>query len=117
MYVGRDSSHRESLVSHTNAEEKKPKLAKDSKLGLTLDVLGRIVATYIASALAFIGGGALLGVDVLVAASLGGLLATFKVIEKLALAYIADGKIDREEVNTIFSNVVRLKNAEELGKK
>jgi hypothetical protein len=100
------------------ATEKNPsRFAKDSKIGLTLDVLGRIVATYIASALAFIGGGAILGVDVYLSAALGGLLATFKVIEKLALAYIADGKIDRDEVNTIFSNVVRLKNAEELGKK
>jgi|TARA_R110000782_G_scaffold155051_4_gene247337 hypothetical protein len=102
----------------TTSPDKTPrKFAKDSKIGLTLDVLGRIIATYVASALAFIGGGALLGVDVLVAASLGGLLATFKVIEKLALAYIADGKIDRSEIDTIFSDVVRLKNAQELGKK
>ena len=98
-------------------KKKTRKLGKDSKLGLTLDIMGRIIATYIASALAFIGGGAILGVDVFLSAALGGLMATFKVIEKLALAYIEDGVIDRDEVNSVFSQVVRLKNAEEMAGK
>lgn len=90
---------------------------KDSKLGLTLDVIGRIIATYVASALAFIGGGAIIGVDVWMSAALGGLIAIFKVIEKLALAYVEDGVLDRKEVNQIFSQVVRLKEAQEETKK
>jgi hypothetical protein len=46
-------------------------------------------------------------------AALGGLLAVAKVVEKLALAFLEDGKIDKDEVNMIFSQVVRLKEAGE----
>lgn len=46
-------------------------------------------------------------------AALGGLLAVARVIEKLSLAFLEDGKIDRKEVNMIFSQVVRLKEAGE----
>jgi hypothetical protein len=46
-------------------------------------------------------------------AALGGLLAVAKVIEKLALAFLEDGKIDQKEINMIFSQVVRLKEAGE----
>lgn len=101
----------------TQKKRKKRGLGKDSKLGLILDVIGRIIATYIASALAFIGGGALIGVDVWMSAALGGLIAIFKVIEKLALAYVEDGVLDRDEVNMIFSQVVKLKEAQENAKK
>ena len=101
----------------TQKKRKRRKLKKDSKLGLILDVIGRIIATYIASALAFIGGGALIGVDVWMSAALGGLIAIFKVIEKLALAYVEDGVLDRDEVNMIFSQVVKLKEAQENAKK
>ena len=101
----------------TQKKRKKRGLGKDSKLGLILDVIGRIIATYIASALAFIGGGALIGVDVWMSAALGGLIAIFKVIEKLALAYVEDGVLDRDEVNMIFSQVVKLKEAQEDAKK
>lgn len=88
------------------------------KLKLTLDISYRVIATFVASALGVIGAGSIVGLDVWMSASLGGLLAVAKVIEKLALAFLEDGKIDQEEVNAIFSQVVRLKNAEELeGKK
>ena len=84
------------------------------KLKLTLDISYRVVATFIASALSVIGAGSIIGIDVWLSASLGGLLAVAKVVEKLALAFLEDGKIDQDEVNAIFSQVVRLKNAEEL---
>ena len=61
-----------------------------------------------------IGAGSIIGIDVWLSAALGGLLAVAKVVEKLALAFLEDGKIDQDEVNAIFSQVVRLKNAEEL---
>jgi hypothetical protein len=86
---------------------------KNSKVGLTLDISFRIVATFIASALGVIGAGSIVGLDVWMSASLGGLLAVAKVVEKLALAFLEDGKIDRKEVNMIFSQVVRLKEAGE----
>ena len=91
---------------------KKP-AAKNSKAGLTLDISYRIVATFIASALGVIGAGSIIGLDVWLSAAFGGLLAVAKVIEKLALAFLEDGKIDRKEVNMIFSQVVRLKEAGE----
>ena len=89
------------------------KLNKNSKLGLSLDIIVRILATFVASALGVIGAGSIIGIDVWMSAALGGLLAVAKVIEKLALALLEDGKIDRKEVNMIFSQVVRLKEAGE----
>ena len=93
-----------------NTKIKKP-AAKNSKAGLTLDISYRIIATFIASALGVIGAGSIIGLDVWLSAAFGGLLAVAKVIEKLALAFLEDGKIDRKEVNMIFSQVVRLKEA------
>lgn len=85
----------------------------NSKFLLTIDIFWRIIATFIASALAVIGAGSIIGIDVWMSAALGGLLAVAKVIEKLALAFLEDGKITRSEVNMIFSQVVRLKEAGE----
>ena len=90
---------------------------KSNSIRLTVDIFWRIVATFIASALGVIGAGAIIGVDVWLSAALGGLLAVARVIEKLALAFLEDGKIDRNEVNTIFSQVVRLKDQEEVQEK
>jgi hypothetical protein len=91
----------------------KKRLKNNSKIGLSFDILVRIAATFVASALGVIGAGSLIGIDVWLSAAFGGLLAVAKVIEKLALALLADGKIDRDEVNMIFSQVVRLKEAGE----
>lgn len=91
----------------------KPKPKANSKVRLTLDIFWRIVATFIASALAVIGAGSIIGIDVWLSAALGGLLAVAKVVEKLALAFLEDGKITRSEINMIFSQVVRLKEAGE----
>jgi hypothetical protein len=99
-----------------SSTKSKPK-SKTKKAKLTLDISYRVIATFIASALSVIGAGSIIGIDVRLSASLGGLLAVAKVVEKLALAFLEDGKIDQEEVNAIFSQVVRLKNAEELGDK
>ena len=95
----------------------KAKVKKSRKFKLTLDISYRIIATFIASALAVIGAGSIIGIDVWLSAAFGGLLAVAKVVEKLALAFLEDGKIDQNEVNSIFSQVVRLKNAEERGAK
>ena len=95
-------------ISRTS--KKKP---STNKLRLTLDISYRIIATFIASALGVIGAGSIMGLDVWMSAALGGLLAVAKVIEKLALAFLEDGKIDQKEINMIFSQVVRLKEAGE----
>lgn len=89
------------------------KSANNSKVKLTIDIMWRIIATFIASALGVIGAGSIIGIDVWMSAALGGLLAVAKVVEKLALAFLEDGKISRKEVNMIFSQVVRLKEAGE----
>jgi hypothetical protein len=99
-------------LSNAKSTSKKKRPFKKAKL--TLDISYRVIATFIASALSVIGAGSIIGIDVWMSAALGGLLAVAKVIEKLALAFLADGKIDQEEVNAIFSQVVRLKTAEEL---
>lgn len=104
--------------ARTSARTSTRKLSDTSKLGLFKDIVVRIVATFLASALATIGAGSIIGLDVWLSALLGGLLAVAKVVEKLSLALLDDGKITRKEINSIFSQVVRLKNAEELeGKK
>ncbi len=95
------------------ARSAKSKAKNNSKFHLTLDITYRVIATFIASALGVIGAGSIVGLDVWMSASLGGLLAVAKVVEKLALAFLEDGKIDRKEVNMIFSQVVRLKEAGE----
>ncbi len=92
---------------------KKTSKKKNGKIRLTLDITYRIIATFIASALGVIGAGSIIGIDVWLSAALGGLLAVAKVVEKLSLAFLEDGKIDRDEVNMIFSQVVRLKEAGE----
>lgn len=102
------------VAASTTSRSKKPATKnKNTKVGLTIDISFRIVATFIASALGVIGAGSIIGLDVWMSAALGGLLAVAKVVEKLALAFLEDGKIDRKEVNMIFSQVVRLKEAGE----
>lgn len=93
------------------------KKKRNSKTRLTIDIWWRVVATFIASALGVIGAGSIIGIDVWLSAAFGGLLAVAKVVEKLALAFLEDGKIDQKEVNQIFSQVVRLKEAGDDAKK
>jgi len=81
------------------------------------NVLLRIVATFVASALGVIGAGSIMGVDILIAAAMGGILAVFKVIELLSLAFIEDGKLSTEEINAAFRQSVKLKGVDESDKK
>ena len=77
------------------------------------NVFLRIIATFVASALGVIGAGSLIGVDVWLAAAMGGILAVAKVIELLALAFLEDGKLTVNEINAAFRQTVALKNVEE----
>lgn len=85
------------------------------------NVLLRIIATFVASALAVIGAGSLGGVPAATAAFIGGILAVAKVIEKLSLAFLEDGKLTQNEINAAFQQSVQLKNVKddevESGKK
>jgi len=73
----------------------------------------RIVATFVASALAIIGAGSLLGAQPWIAASMGGILAVAKVIERLSIAFLEDGKLSKAEINAAFAQVVTLKDVKE----
>jgi hypothetical protein len=75
----------------------------------------RIVATFVASALGVIGAGSIMGVDILIAAAMGGILAVFKVIELLALAFLEDGKLTLDEINAAFRQTVALKGVDNEG--
>ena len=77
----------------------------------------RIFATFVASALGVVGAGSIMGVELYVAAAMGGILAVFKVIELLALAFLEDGKLTLAEINAAFRQTVALKGVEEEAKK
>jgi len=74
------------------------------------NVFLRIIATFVASALAVIGAGSLGGVPAATAAFIGGILAVAKVIERLSLAFLEDGKLSNNEINAAFQQSVQLKN-------
>lgn len=80
------------------------------RVKLFWNVCLRIAATFVASALGVIGAGSLGGVPAATAAFIGGILAVAKVIEKLSLAFLEDGKLTRNEINAAFQQSVQLKN-------
>jgi hypothetical protein len=79
------------------------------------NVMLRIFATFVASALGVIGAGSIMGVELWVAMAMGGILAVFKVIELLALAFLEDGKLTIDEINAAFRQTVALKGVDNEG--
>jgi hypothetical protein len=77
----------------------------------------RVIATFVASALGVIGAGSIMGVEIWVAAAMGGILAVFKVIELLAIAFLEDGKLTMDEINAAFRQTVSLKGVDGEGNK
>lgn len=77
------------------------------------NVVMRIIATFVASALGVIGAGAIGGVPIWAAALMGGILAVAKVVELLALAFLEDGKLTLAEINAAFRQSVALKDVKE----
>ena len=69
------------------------------------NVLMRIVAVFAASGLSVIGAGALAGISTIKAVTVAGLTAVAAVIEKLARAFMDDGKLTLDEINAAFSSV------------
>jgi hypothetical protein len=69
------------------------------------NVLMRIVAVFAASGLSVIGAGAIAGVDTITAVTVAGLTAVAAVVEKLARAFMDDGKLSLDEINAAFSAV------------
>jgi hypothetical protein len=69
------------------------------------NVLMRILAVFAASGLSVIGAGAIAGVDTMTAVTVAGLTAVAAVVEKLARAFMDDGKLSLDEINAACSTV------------
>ena len=69
------------------------------------NVLMRIVAVFAASGLGVIGAGAVAGISVAKAMLVAGLTAVAAVVEKLARAFMDDGKLTLDEINAAFASV------------
>ena len=69
------------------------------------NILMRIVAVFAASGLSIIGAGSLVGIDTMTAVIMAGTLGVATVIEKLARAFLDDGKLSSSEINSAFSSV------------
>lgn len=80
---------------------------------LAKEIVSRIVALFLSSALAIVGGASVLApeLELWKSAALSGLAAAFQVIQKLATSFYDDGKLTREEINAAFNVQTRSKKA------
>ena len=69
------------------------------------NVLWRILAVFAASGLSVLGAGAVVGIDLLSAVFMAGILGVATVVEKLARAFLDDGKLTLDEINAAFAKV------------
>jgi hypothetical protein len=69
------------------------------------NIIMRIVAVFAANGLAVIGAGAIAGISTIKAVTVAGLTAVAAVVEKLARAFMDDGKLTVDEINAAFSTV------------
>jgi hypothetical protein len=72
---------------------------------IATNVLLRIVAVFAASGLGVIGAGAIAGVSLWKACFMAGMAGVATVIEGLAREFLDDGKLDFDEINSVFSKV------------
>ena len=77
------------------------------------EIVSRIVALFLSSALAIVGGASVLApeLELWKSAALSGLAAAFQVIQKLATSFYDDGKLTKEEINAAFNVQTRSKKA------
>jgi hypothetical protein len=84
------------------------------------NVILRVVATFVASALGVIGAGSVAGsvsgveIPIWFSAIMGGIMAVAKVVELLSLAFLEDGKLSRDEINAAFRQTTKLKDTDEV---
>lgn len=69
------------------------------------NILFRIIAVFAASGLSVLGAGAVVGIDLISAVFMAGIIGVASVVEKLARAYLDDGKLSMEEINSAFAAV------------
>jgi hypothetical protein len=83
-------------------EIEKPKSSGPMALS---NIIMRIVAVFAASGLSVLGAGAVVGIETVQAVMLAGLLGVATVIERLARAFLDDGKLSLSEINDAFKSV------------
>ena len=66
------------------------------------NVLLRIFAVFLVSALSAMGAGSILGFEAAATAALAGILAVARVVEELARGFLDDGKLSSSEINNAF---------------
>jgi hypothetical protein len=69
------------------------------------NVTWRILAVFAASGLSVLGAGAVVGVDLISAVMMAGILGVASVVERLARAFLDDGHLSMDEINQAFSKV------------
>lgn len=74
-------------------------------MGLLKNIILRIMATFAASGLGVIGAGTIAGVPVWKAVFMAGIAGVATVVEGLARAFLNDGKLDANEINSVFAKV------------
>jgi hypothetical protein len=70
-----------------------------------VNVFWRILAVFAASGLSVLGAGAVVGIDLISAVIMAGILGVASVVERLARAFLDDGKLTMDEINSAFSKV------------
>jgi hypothetical protein len=69
------------------------------------NIFWRILAVFAASGLSVLGAGAVVGIDLISAVIMAGILGVASVVERLARAFLDDGKLTMDEINSAFSKV------------
>jgi hypothetical protein len=69
------------------------------------NIFWRILAVFAASGLGVLGAGAVVGIDLVSAVLMAGILGVASVVERLARAFLDDGSLTMDEINDAFSKV------------
>lgn len=69
----------------------------------------RIVAVFAASGLSVVGAGAIAGVQLWKAVLMAGIGGVATVVEGLSRAFMDDGKLDTDEIDSVFNSVDKRK--------
>jgi hypothetical protein len=69
------------------------------------NILLRILATFAATGLGVVGAGSIAGVPLWKAIFMAGIAGVAYVIEGLSRAFLDDGKLSIEEINSVFSKI------------
>jgi hypothetical protein len=67
-----------------------------------LKIAKRMLALFLVTALATIGAGAVIGIDVIQTAILAGVMGVANVVEDLSRGYLNDGKLTEDEIERAF---------------